>query len=376
MNILTYFILLVLGFCFAYIFELKEAYLIFYFILLSPFMDLLTLLLSKNSLEVNILVDNDYIDKNNMVFAKVKFNNKGRIPIARVKYKILLDEKFVMSDKDIKGEVSIAGRGSTYKELIVKPQHIGAATIIVKDIKIEGIFGLFKKIYNDEIKETVKILPSIVDVDDVDMIIGEGTTGEVEIENDYMRSVGEPGYEYREYIPSDPLNKVNWKLSSKTNNLIIRKDEASAKSKKILIIDSKIEDVEDKLILIDLLLEGTVGICKEIMRLEYDASFVYKKNNSWNEKTIEDDNSIEEIRRILADIYFTKDNNRFNGVDMIDYSEYDDVIIISSCRDRELLGVIDSIVYSCNQVFLISNNKRKIIKEQFYLNEDYSLERI
>lgn len=376
MNILTYFILLVLGFCFAYIFELKEAYLIFYFILLSPFMDLLTLLLSKNSLEVNILVDNDYIDKNNMVFAKVKFNNKGRTPIARVKYKILLDEKFVMSDKDIKGEVSIAGRGSTYKELIVKPQHIGAATIIVKDIKIEGIFGLFKKIYNDEIKETVKILPSIVDVDDVDMIIGEGTTGEVEIENDYMRSVGEPGYEYREYIPSDPLNKVNWKLSSKTNNLIIRKDEASAKSKKILIIDSKIEDVEDKLILIDLLLEGTVGICKEIMRLEYDASFVYKKNNSWNEKTIEDDNSIEEIRRILADIYFTKDNNRFNGVDMIDYSEYDDVIIISSCRDRELLGVIDSIVYSCNQVFLISNNKRKIIKEQFYLNEDYSLERI
>lgn len=376
MNILTYFILLVLGFCFAYIFELKEAYLIFYFILLSPFMDLLTLLLSKNSLEVNILVDNDYIDKNNMVFAKVKFNNKGRIPIARVKYKILLDEKFVMSDKDIKGEVSIAGRGSTYKELIVKPQHIGAATIIVKDIKIEGIFGLFKKIYNDEIKETVKILPSIVDVDDVDMIIGEGTTGEVEIENDYMRSVGEPGYEYREYIPSDPLNKVNWKLSSKTNNLIIRKDEASAKSKKILIIDSKIEDVEDKLILIDLLLEGTVGICKEIMRLEYDASFVYKKNNSWNEKTIEDDNSIEEIRRILADIYFTKDNNRFNGVDMIEYSEYDDVIIISSCRDRELLGVIDSIVYSCNQVFLISNNKRKIIKEQFYLNEDYSLERI
>ena len=376
MNILTYFILLVLGFCFAYIFELKEAYLIFYFILLSPFMDLLTLLLSKNSLEVNILVDNDYIDKNNMVFAKVEFNNKGRIPIARVKYKILLDEKFVMSDKDIKGEVSIAGRGSTYKELIVKPQHIGAATIIVKDIKIEGIFGLFKKIYNDEIKETVKILPSIVDVDDVDMIIGEGTTGEVEIENDYMRSVGEPGYEYREYIPSDPLNKVNWKLSSKTNNLIIRKDEASAKSKKILIIDSKIEDVEDKLILIDLLLEGTVGICKEIMRLEYDASFVYKKNNSWNEKTIEDDNSIEEIRRILADIYFTKDNNRFNGVDMIDYSKYDDVIIISSCRDRELLGFIDSIVYSCNQVFLISNNKRKIIKEQFYLNEDYSLERI
>lgn len=376
MNILTYFVLLFLGFCFAYVFELKEAYLIFYLILLSPFMDLLTLLLSKNSLEVNILVDNDYIDKNNMVFSKIEFNNKSRIPIARVKYIILLDEKFIMSDKDIKGEVSIAGRGSTYKELIVKPQHIGAATIIVKDIKIEGIFGLFKKRYHDEIKETVKILPSIVDVDYVDMIIGEGTTGEVEIENDYMRSVGEPGYEYREYIPSDPLNKVNWKLSSKTNNLIIRKDEASAKSKKIVIIDSKIEDVEDKLILIDLLLEGTVGICKEIMRLEYDASFVYKKNNSWNEKTIEDDNSIEEIRRILADIYFKKDKNRFNGVDMIDYSEYDDVIIISSCRDRELMGFIDSIVCSCNQVFLISNNKRKIIKEQFYLNEDYSLERI
>ena len=376
MNIVTYFALLLLGFCFSYVFEVKEAYMIFYLILLTPLMDLLTILLSKNSLEVNILVDNNYIYKNNMVFAKIEFNNKSRIPIARVKYSILLDEKFGILDKDIKGEVSIAGSSNTYKELIVKPKHIGVATIIVKDIKIEGIFGLFNKIYNDEIKETVKVLPSVVDVDDVDIIIGEGDTGEIEIENDYMRTVGEPGYEYREYIPSDPLNKVNWKLSSKMNNLIIRKNEASARSKKIIIIDSKIEDIEDKLTVIDLLLEGAIGICNEIMRLEYDASFVYKRNNIWNEKIIEDDNSIEEIRRILADIYFTKDNNRFNGVDMIDYGEYDDVIIISACRDRELLKVIDSVGYSCNKVYLISNNKRKVIKEQFYLNEGYSLERI
>ena len=61
---------------------------------------------------------------------------------------------------------------------------------------------------------------------------------------------------------------------------------------------------------------------------------------------------------------------------MIDYGEYDDVVIISACRDRELLKIIDSVGYSCNNVYLISNNKRKVIKEQFYLNEDYSLERI
>ena len=57
-------------------------------------------------------------------------------------------------------------------------------------------------------------------------------------------------------------------------------------------------------------------------------------------------------------------------------SEYDDVIILTACRDSRLLEFIDEVGYDCNKIYLISNNKRKIVQEQFCLNEDYSLERI
>lgn len=376
MNILTYLALFIFSFSFAYIFEVKEAYMIFYFILMCPFIDLLTVVLTRNNLEVNILVKDEYIEKNNISFNKIEFKNNGVIPIARVKYKILLDEKFILADKELKGEVSVQGKGITYKDISVKPKHIGVATITIKDIKIEGIFGLFNKKYKEEIKGEVKILPSIVDLDNINLLIGEGAIGDLEIENEYIKTVGEPGYEYREYIPSDPLSKVNWKLSSKSHNLIIRKDESSAKAKKTILIDPRIEEVEDKLLIIDLLLEGTLGVCKEIMNFEYDASLVYKIDDRWHEKMIEDDESIGDIRRKLADIYFTDDDRRLNGANIFNDSEYNDVIILTACRDGRLLEFIDEISYNCNEVYFISNNKRKIVQEQFYLNEDYSLERI
>lgn len=377
MNILTYLALFIFSFSFAYIFEVKEAYMIFYFIAMCPFIDLLTVLLARNNLEVDILVSDEYIEKNNISFNKIAFKNNGVIPIARVRYKILLDEKFIAVDKELKGEISVRGKGITYKDISVKPKHIGVATITIKDIKIEGIFGLFNRKYKEEIKGEVKILPSIVDVDNINLLIGEGTIGDLEIENEYIKTVGEPGYEYREYVPSDPLSKVNWKLSAKSNNLIIRKDESSARAKKIVLIDPKIEEeLEDKLMIIDLLLEGALGICKEIMSLEYDASLVYKIDDRWNEKVLEDDESIGDIRRTLAEIYFTDYDRRLNGANVFNASEYDDVIILTACRDSRLLEFIDEIGYDCNKIYLISNNKRKIVQEQFCLNEDYSLERI
>ena len=46
-----------------------------------------------------------------------------------------------------------------------------------------------------------------------------------------------PGYEHREYVQGDPLKRVNWKLSTKKNKLMVRLDEAVASVQPLIILD-------------------------------------------------------------------------------------------------------------------------------------------
>jgi uncharacterized protein (DUF58 family) len=48
---------------------------------------------------------------------------------------------------------------------------------------------------------------------------------------------GFPGYEHRDYVPGDPLKRVNWKLSAKRDRLLVRKPEAFAGGDQVLILD-------------------------------------------------------------------------------------------------------------------------------------------
>ena len=46
-----------------------------------------------------------------------------------------------------------------------------------------------------------------------------------------------PGYEHREYVHGDPLKRVNWKLSSKKDKLMVRLDEAVASVQPMIVLD-------------------------------------------------------------------------------------------------------------------------------------------
>jgi hypothetical protein len=46
-----------------------------------------------------------------------------------------------------------------------------------------------------------------------------------------------PGYEHREYVQGDPLKRINWKLSSKKDTLMVRLDEAVASVQPMIVLD-------------------------------------------------------------------------------------------------------------------------------------------
>jgi hypothetical protein len=104
-----------------------------------------------------------------------------------------------------------------------------------------------------------------------------------------------PGYEHREYIPGDSLKKINWKLSARTDDIMVRLDEPINAIKPVIYIDfakvpaiSKYAEIMDE----ELMVEGClaclrnsvkVGICanvcfyEHIVTPENTSEFIYRQ---------------------------------------------------------------------------------------------------
>ena len=52
---------------------------------------------------------------------------------------------------------------------------------------------------------------------------------------------GFPGYDNREYVPGDPLKRINWKQSAKRNKLLVRLDDEMAARAIHVVLDSVFE---------------------------------------------------------------------------------------------------------------------------------------
>jgi hypothetical protein len=82
-----------------------------------------------------------------------------------------------------------------------------------------------------EVKSSTQLFRSIADV---------VLTSDDDEENDtamLFSANTSPGYEHREYEQGDPLKRINWKLSSKKQKLMVRLDEAAASVQPVLVLD-------------------------------------------------------------------------------------------------------------------------------------------
>ena len=222
------------------------------------------------------------------------------------------------------------------------------------------------------------IAPKCVEVDGVEKLIESAREIEKEEGGSNYTFQGEPGYEYKEYVKGDPLNRVNWKLSSKKNIIMIRQNASIAKCKKVVVLDPFIVENEELQNNSDLLIEGFLGIVKDMFLSEYEVTIGIYKESKWKFKIINKISDIEEIQRSFSEYTFCKEEAsylRFNKF-FINEDEKYDLIIVTSNKDIEIENFIKNIKDKCHGIEIIRNNKEKILEEEFYLEKDYVLERI
>lgn len=177
--------------------------------------------------------------------------------------------------------------------------YLGVFTTQVGELKMSGDgicrFGIIPMIH--ELNKHNDLLTICCDASAYDDI-AEETDESTAIGN------GVPGYEHREYVIGDPIKRINWKLSSKRDTMMIRLDEklASASQGILFELSDERRDEPDFNLCCDIITEAHISMAELMLRQGLSCD-VYCRQGDWRSYDIDDESKLSEYQTELADYY-------------------------------------------------------------------------
>ncbi|MDE7104845.1 MAG: DUF58 domain-containing protein [Ruminococcus sp.] len=214
-----------------------------FFMVFAPVVSLIFALYGRNRIKVSFDCDG-YVKKNNKLTVNVTVEKTGRFPLGIVQIATKASEVFVQDNKLYK--LSLAGADKKTFSYTVEAKTGGNGEISIVSVHSCGFLGFIKfKVKNSlPVPKSVGVIPEIPQIKSSSKLfrsIADAVlTSDDEENNDsamLFSTSTSPGYEHREYIQGDPLKRINWKLSTKRDKLMVRLDEAVASVQPVIALD-------------------------------------------------------------------------------------------------------------------------------------------
>ena len=212
-----------------------------------------------------------------------------------------------------------------YRAKISGPYDVGIEKAVIKDY-----FGIFsfrlKNADPEKLKVRINVIPDISDVPFTNTVFrtaaqlsatADDSEDTVSVSN--ALSGGFPGYDNREYVPGDPLKRINWKQSAKRGTLLVRKDDEAAASSISVILDGIFDtqnadqtlfhtspklmgnSVEELMQLaVQWAVEYSLGMTRSFILENYSVTYFYADKNGWQYVPVTDDNELVRLQTSLA----------------------------------------------------------------------------
>jgi uncharacterized protein (DUF58 family) len=97
--------------------------------------------------------------------------------------------------------------------------------------------GLVRHVTEAPVRSTFTVFPRVVDVLPMPLAAGRERTGSITVRS--RASVGEDFRTLREYVVGDDLRRVHWRSSARTEDLMVREEEAPWDSRDAILVDTR-----------------------------------------------------------------------------------------------------------------------------------------
>lgn len=264
----------------------------------------------KDKVFFEIKYDNVNLRKGDTFGVTLIVSKKCLLPTPYVEIKLHSSEKLIPLKSEI-FKTSLFSKNERVKiKAEYKAEFSGKSTIEIEYVKVTDFLGIFSKlIYKKSDKDVaeLRVLPNIPDrvySSDILKSVADAVTFDDNDEDtgETVRfGVGTPGYEHRAYVPGDPIKKINWKLSSKREQYLLRLDEKPSVSGQLVIVDlfSKNNDKET-FSDCDNLVEGCLGLISSMIKQELECECYVCNKNGWNSFKVVDEKSLTLLQTELS----------------------------------------------------------------------------
>lgn len=371
LNRILYLSLLIITFTFVYYYGGKVPNMFFYTVLVLPIVSFTYMLIGYFMLKYEQSLDNDLIFKGDKVTFTVNITNRSFFILPYISISFLNDKGGVIQKHKI-NNISLQPFSKREISIDYIYKYRGDFKLGVSTIEVQDFLGIFKVILKNKTPLYITVYPQIIDIDEFYLSSG--------YLSDNVSSIGggkediSTIEEINKYNYGDSLRKIHWKLTAKTNELMIREYEKVGSRSAILILDLQSDnfEVEKNAAIEDKLLETTIAILRYCIYNDAEVKLIY---DSKGINAINYSNSLDfqKAYEALAKVEF---NQKTSFKDIIEsevsYNIGKADIIIATFNINYILyeELNKAILLGCNitLIYIYGNEKIENNKEEYKEN--------
>lgn len=353
-----------------------------YALIIALLVSLAMTIISRRSISVQAVLSSNAVSKGDRLFLELQLHNRLFFPAPVVEIEVEENPHFLVEGENVlRGSVS--AKSVNILRLPITALHSGKAHIVIKNIKLTDYLGIFSfKINTEGFDLTASVFPDIPPVHIQTNLIR--TASQFMSSDDDEEESGETsayptgiaGYDYREYIPGDPIKRINWKASSKRDILLVRLDESIRGSGRTILLDCPaVKDDDITLTVRDNVIEGSLSLLVSLLREGRDAVYFFSKQGMRMKLDIRTQADIFKLQEELSEIEPEKDGNALSS----DFSALPKNIILFTSATAISVSSAAQIISQRPETMLISSYAStlpRISENQWILSEGFDINKM
>lgn len=331
-GIINYIFAMIFAIIFGLFLDANVGWFILVTLIFAPLLSVFFAWVAARTITVSCEMEEALLSKGDTCNMVIRVANRFIFPTPPIAISLTHDAGVRSENKDIL--VSVLPGGSQTFEVKFKAKICGSAMVGIENVKVTDYLGLFSvgvRISDyDILQKKVAVIPDIAELSarDDNLLKVMQTSLHMDDGEDTMDSHGFafggfPGYDNREYVPGDPLKRINWKQSAKRNKLLVRLDDEMAAKAIHVVLDSVFEkykvnveqaarlhqyrDLEKDEILPKIAedaVENALGMMQILLRHDYSVDFYARMGQEFVCFDIQDEMDLEAVRLELAHYCF------------------------------------------------------------------------
>lgn len=259
-------------------------------------------------INVEVTADKSAANKGDTVTLSVKLSKRIFVPSPVIE--IYAGSSPQLSPKQgLYFKAALAGRETNCVDIPFTAKYSGAASLGVTEIRLTDFLGIFSFRLDKLAAELqkVSVYPDIPDAAvqtdflKTTSMFANNDDDDEESDETSMIPTGLAGYEHRSYVPGDPIKRINWKLSSKRDEYMVRLDERIAGAGQMFFLDAPdTGSTEYALAVRDNVIEGALAVFTMLIREGREATFFYPADGLWNSFEIHAIGDVYQIQEQLS----------------------------------------------------------------------------